>query len=205
VALTPLTGAATLTVKISDFNTLITQINADLATLEAKLTSFATKAEVEELRKFDLALEQRLLERITTLEEVPLPALGHDALDGRIAALENAAARTPAEASTPAYEPLPRPADLDPATPELVYDKATIYLGDMELHAQRIGARRWRLMAQLNYITVNQIQWTYDETVEGTPDEVYAHALRRLEELAELKPRHDAVHDRVKAMSEGAE
>lgn len=129
-------------------------------------------------------------------------------LTGRVAALEDRVARFGISAPSPVTDEAmlsviphtPRPIS---AGPELVYDKATLYLGDMELHALRIAENKWRLVAQLNYITINQIQWTYDETVTGTTDEVYAHALVRLKELAELKPKHDAVHARVRAMSEG--
>ena len=87
---------------------------------------------------------------------------------------------------------------------ELIYNNVTLRHGDMELHIQRMNGDRWRLYAELNYITIAPVVWTYDETVTGEPEQVYQHAVRRLQELARLKPIHDAVHDRVRRMSEGA-
>lgn len=196
------TGTATTTIKVSDQNALITAINAELASLASRIkvledkpapaipdiTPLATKAELTSLRDFDTALEQRLTDRLTALEAAP-------------AARPAPALATIALADTSA---LARPTGIDPDRIEMVYDQVTLYYKDMEVHAQRIGQQRWRLMATLNYITVSPATWTYDETVEGTADEVYAHALKRLEELARLKPIHDSVHDRVRRMSEGA-
>jgi hypothetical protein len=85
----------------------------------------------------------------------------------------------------------------------LTYEKVTLSYQGVDMHVDRIEDGRYRLYARLNYITAAQMEWTYDETVEGTPDEVYAHATARIRELAELKPKHDAVHDRVRRMSEG--
>lgn len=212
MALTPLTGAATTTVKVSDYNALVTALNAELGLLASRITALENKPapvippdltnDLTALKERQASYEAQMGGRITILEGEPdVPDL-----TDRVLALENLIVRSPAESPTPqpmVYEPLAKPAGIDPDEPALVYDKATIYLGDMELHAQRIDATHWRLFAALNYITISQILWTYDEIVEGTPDEVYAHALGRLQELAELKPQHDAVHHRVVEMSEG--
>lgn len=194
MALSTLAGAATLTVKVGDFNTFVAALNAELEALTGALTAAASTI-------------LTLTDRIAALENQPLVDHGHGALDERVAALENLIVRSPAEAPVPITtdEHLPRPENLDDSEVELVYNRATLYYHGMELHADRIGSNRWRLYAQLNYITVTQILWTYDEIVEGTLDEVYAHAYRRLQELAELKPQHDAVHERVREMSEGVE
>lgn len=215
------TGTATATAKISDINALITAINTELAlyatkasvdaltvrvkALEDKVPTSATKDELGPLRDFDLALEQRVNDRLGALENKPAPA----DLTERVAALEAIITelRTPA-AVTSTSDPMSTvPTTRRPRDPsegvELIYDKATLYYGDMELHALRTAESTWRLVAQLNYITVNQIIWTYDETIQGTPAEVYTHASARLIELARLKTSHDAAHKRVREMSEG--
>lgn len=215
--LTPLPGAATLTVKVSDFNAFVTALNAELAALEAKVRDLGLATSSS-----DLALEERINERLRALEDEPpvniegalsrIAALEAEAdpvippdLTDRVAALEALIVRSPAESPGPFMgtpEPT-RPPNLDTSQPQLVYNQATLYYGDVELHAQRIGERRWLLRARLNYIVISPAEWTYEEIIEGDPDEVYAHAQRRLVELAELKPQHDAVHSRVREMSEG--
>jgi hypothetical protein len=200
--LTPLTGSATTTVKVPDLNAVITALNAELATLGSRISSLEEHVN----RPMPDHGHVALADRVAALENKPDLVIPPD-LTTRVEALEALIVRSPVEAPAPvpmAYEPVDRPEGIDPDEPTLVYDKATIYLGDMELHALRINATKWRLFAKLNYIVLASTEWTYDEIVEGTPDEVYAHALRRLRELAELKPQHDAVHDRVRRMSEGA-
>lgn len=216
------TGTATATAKISDINALITAINTELAL-------YASKASVDELKTRVATLEAKtippdltsrvaaleakpapvdLTARVTALEAKPAPVLAPDLTD-RVAALEAALAalRTPAAATSTADPMATLPTTRRPRDPsegvELIYDKATLYYGDMELHALRTAETTWRLVAQLNYITVNQVIWTYDETIRGTPAEIYAHASARLIELAGLKTSHDAAHKRVREMSEG--
>lgn len=208
MAIPNVSGTATATVKVADLNNLIAAINTELG-------FHATRQTLEELRARVAALEgvpapvipPDLTDRVAALENEPDVILPPDLTD-RVTALEALIIRSPVENPLPpsipgTYEPLPKPEGLDPNSPALIYDKATIYLGDMELHAVRIDTLKWRLFARLNYIVLAAAEWTYDEIVEGTPDEVYQHALRRLEELAALKPQHDAVHSRVKEMSEG--
>lgn len=195
--LTPLPGAATLTVKVSDFNAFVTALNAEVEKLANRLVAIeqATRSE----HSHD-AVEAR----IAALEAEADPVMPPDLTD-RVAALEALIVRSPAESPGPFMgvpEPT-RPPNLDTSQPQLVYNQATLYYGDVELHAQRIGERRWLLRARLNYIVISPAEWTYEEIIEGDPDEVYAHAQRRLVELAELKPQHDAVHSRVREMSEG--
>lgn len=232
MAIAALTGTATSTAKISDLNALITAINTEVAALDAKLVPLATKAAVDELKARVAVLEAKVIPpdlttRVTALEQKPDPVIPPDLsarvtaleaepdvvlppdLSDRVTALEAAVAdfRIPPVAARTdemsMLSPIPHQRR-DPAEGiELIYDKATLYLGDMDLHALRIAEETWRLVAQLNYITVNQIIWTYDEIVHGTPDEVYRHAARRLAELAELKIAHDAAHARVREMSEG--
>lgn len=219
------TGSASSTAKISDVNALVTAINTELAL-------YATKASVDALTARVTALEAKVIPpdltvRVKALEDKPAPVIPPDLtarvkaleiepdpvlppdLTVRVSALEGIVAsfRTPPEVPT-ILEQILNPATFhQPRNPaegvELIYDKATLYYGDMELHAVRIGENTWRLLAQLNYITVNQILWTYDETVHGTPAEIYAHASARLEELAALKVDHDRAHKRVREMSEG--
>lgn len=219
-------GTATSTAKISDINALITAINTELAL-------YATKASVDALTTRVAALEASiatnqtaistmgvrvktledkpavpdLTVRVKALENEPDPVIPPD-LSDRVDALEDAVGHLTVPASATGTDPSmlsPIPHQRRAASEgiELVYDQATLYLGDMELHARRVAENTWRLVASLNYITVSQIAWTYDETVRGTAEEVYAHAMARLEELAELKPQHDAVHARVREMSEG--
>lgn len=177
MALSSLSGAATTTVKVSDFNAMITALNAELAGLG---------------------------DRIAALESEPAPVIPPD-LTTRVEALEHLVQRAPAENPTPAgtFERQPKPANLPADRMVLVYDRATIYYGDLELYADRIGENRWRLYAQLNFIVLSPALWTYDEIFEGDAAAVYRHAVKRLEELNRLKPIHDAVHQRVVAMSEG--
>lgn len=198
----------TTAAKISDLNTLITSINAELATLASSITTNQTAISTMGTRVKtleDKPVPVDLTPRLKALEDAPGPALPPD-LSDRVAALEQTIAnlRTPpaVAAGDPMMSVIPH-TPADPTKLELVYDKATLYLGDMELHALRIAENKWRLVAQLNYITISQIVWTYDETVTGTPDEVYAHASARLVELAKLKVSHDAAHKRVREMSEG--
>lgn len=216
------TGTVTSAAKISDINALITAINTELAL-------YATKGSVDELKTRVATLEAKtvppdLTNRVAALEAKPAPV----DLTARVAALENkpvlvlppdltdrvaaleaalAALRTPAVATSTVDPMATLPTTRRPRDPsegvELIYDKATLYYGDMELHALRIADNTWRLVAQLNYITVSQVIWTYDETVHGTPTEIYAHASARLIELAGLKTSHDAAHKRVREMSEG--
>lgn len=200
-------STSTATAKISDVNALLAAINTELAL-------YPTRAQYDQLAAKVAALEARvdtvedrpdLTARVAALEVEPDPVLPPD-LTARVEALERLVQRVPAESPAPivpSSEPLPRPANLNRDRVELVYDHATLYYGDLELHAQRIDERKWRLYAQLNYVVISPVLWTYDEIVEGTPEEVYAHASRRIAELAKLKPQHDAVHDRVRAMSEG--
>lgn len=217
MALTPLTGTATTTVKISDLNALITAINTELAALAASIATnqSAITAQGSRIKTVedkpapvippDLSnAVTALTARIDGLEAQPDPVIPPD-LTIRVEALENLVQRVPAENPNPLFatETLPRPAHLPADQVSLIYDRATLYLNDMELHALRIGETTWRLVAQLNFVVVSPVTWTYDEVVEGTPDEVYRHAMARLQELAELKPQHDAVHERVRAMSEG--
>lgn len=200
----PLTGGNTTSAKIGDVNTVIAAFNAEIAAL------IQTASALEERINDRLSvLNTELGEqdgRLATLEQAPAPAIPPDLTD-RVAALENMIQRVPAEAPQPMEmaSPLGRPAGLDPNKIEMVYDKVTLYFHDLEMYATRVGADRWRLVATMNFITVSPAVWTYDEVIQGTPDEVYEHAMRRLAELAELKPQHDAVHERVKAMSEGSE
>lgn len=181
IALTS-TTATTMAKIVTDLQTLIGAINTELAGLDSRLAELDVRLD---------ALEGRadLTERLSALEltVANLPP--------------TAAVPTPSALTT---EPLARPANLDPAKIEMVYDNVVFYYRDMEVRAQRIGDRRWRLVAQLNFIVISPVVWTYDEIVEGTPTDVYRHAIKRLEELSRLKPIHDAVHDRVRAMSEGA-
>lgn len=188
MTLSTLTGTATTTVKVGDFNALIAALNAELASLTERIGSF----------------EAQLGGRLTVLEARPEPVIPPDLTD-RVLALENLVVRSPAENPNPltAFERTSRPPGIDPDKVELVYDRATLYYGNIEMYADRIGDNRWRLYAQLNFIVISPAQWTYDEIFEGTVDEVYAHAVARLRELAELKPKHDAVHARVVEMSEG--
>jgi hypothetical protein len=212
MAIAPLTGSSSSSAKISDLSALITAINTELAALEAKFLPLATKASVDELKARVAVLEAKVIPpdltaRVTALETEPDPVLPPD-LTGRVAALEAAVAsfRTPPGVPTVLEQIVspPSPHHRDPSKGvELIYDKATLYYGDMELHAVRIGENTWRLLAQLNFVTVSQVLWTYDETVSGTPEEVYRHAARRLEEIAGLKANHDAAHERVRDMSEG--
>jgi hypothetical protein len=199
MALAPLAGAATSTVKVSDFNAVLTALNAELATLGSRITALeGTTGETE-------GNISSLQEGLLILENEPDIVLPPN-LAERLEALENLVQRVPAENPAPmpgSIEALPRPDGLDPNSVELVYDKATIYYHDTILHALRIGESRWRLFAQLNFVVISPVLWTYDEVIEGTPNEVYQHAARRLMELAELKPQHDAVHQRVREMSEG--
>ncbi|HYH48630.1 MAG TPA: hypothetical protein VEG38_03685 [Acidimicrobiia bacterium] len=177
MALSTLTGTATTTVKVGEFNSLIAALNAELTALA---------------------------ERLAILESEPDPVIPPD-LTTRVEALESLIQRVPAENPNPVLlaDSPGRPADLPADEVVLVYDRATLYYHDMELYAVRIGERTWRLLAQLNFVVISPVTWTYDEVVEGTPEEVYEHAQRRLLELAELKPQHDHVHERVRAMSEG--
>lgn len=157
------------------------------------------------LEERQAAYEAQVGGRITVLEAETDPP----DLTNRVAALEAALAalRTPAVATSTVDPMATLPTTRRPRDPsegvELIYDKATLYYGDMELHALRTAETTWRLVAQLNYITVNQVIWTYDETIRGTPAEIYAHASARLIELAGLKTSHDAAHKRVREMSEG--
>lgn len=173
MTLPPVSGAATTTVKVGDFNAMIAALNNELATLTA---------------------------RVDGLEAQP-PVNIEGALS-RIEALEQA----PAQDSTPpaaATATAPRPSGLRADRIELVYDKVTFYYGDTVVYADRVGENRWHLYAQLNYIVISPALWTYDEMFEGQPEDVYAHVVKRLQELARLKPIHDSVHDRVRRMSEG--
>lgn len=217
--------------KISDLNTLITAINTELGLYATKASVDALTTRVTTLEGKVTALEGRaippdLTVRVKALEDKPAPVMPPDLtarvvaleteadpvippdLTGRVEVLEETVAtlRTPvvsAAGDTSMISPIPH-RRRDPAEGvELIYDKATIYLGDMELHALRVAENTWRLVAQLNYITVSQIIWTYDETVTGTVDDIYRHAVGRLQELAQLKVAHDAAHKRVREMSEG--
>lgn len=194
MAISPVSGTGTTTVKVNDLNAVITVINAELTALAARIG--ADDDDVAALN-----------DRLSALEQTPLADHGHAALTDRVAALEALVQRAPAQvpAATVATETPPRPAGLDTSEVRLVYNQAVLYYGDVELHAQRIDGRRWRLQSRLNYIVISPAEWTYEEIVEGTPEEVYEWATRRLIELAELKPQHDAVHDRVRRMSEGVE
>lgn len=175
MALSPLPGTATTTVKVGDHNAMITALNAELVAIVARLDQLEAQAD----------LTERVGSLEMTVANLPPPV-----------AVPTTPVLSPGEAP-------PRPTNLDPNQIEMVYDTVVLYYHDLELHAQRIGDRRWRLVSALNFIVVSPIVWTYDEIVEGTADEVYAHAIRRLEELARLKPIHDAVHARVRSMSEG--
>jgi hypothetical protein len=189
MALTPLTGTATTTVKVSDYNALVAALNTELDILRERLASY----------------EAQLGGRLTVLENEPDPIIPPD-LTTRVEALENLIVRSPVENPGPALapaEPPPPPPNLDTSRPQLVYNQATIYYSDVELHAQRIGETRWLLRSRLNYIVISPAEWAYEEIFEGTADEVYEHAVGRLMELAELKPQHDLVHERVRLMSEG--
>lgn len=212
--LTPLPGAATLTVKVSDFNAFITALNAELDGIRARFDAINPLIDaINGLGARVAALENEppiniegALSRIAALEDEPDPVIPPDLTD-RVEALEALIVRSPAESPGPgitAAEP-PPPSDLDTTEVQLVYNQATLYYGGVELHAQRIGERRWLLRSRLNYIVISPAEWTYEEIIEGEPDDVYAHAQRRLVELAELKPQHDAVHSRVREMSEGRE
>lgn len=188
MALNPLPGSATASAKVGDVNALIEALNAALAAVNQNFEN-----------RFD-----RLALRVDTLEAEPDPVMPPD-LTTRVEALEALIVRSPAESPGPGLtvtEP-PRPPNLDATQPQLVYNQATLYYRDVELHAQRIGETRWLLRSRLNYIVISPAEWTYEEIIDGTPDEIYAHAQRRLVELAELKPQHDAVHARVREMSEG--
>lgn len=199
------TGSASSAAKISDINALITAINTELPL-------YATKASVDALTARVTTLEAKVIPpdltvRVKALEDKPAPVLPPD-LTVRVSTLEEIVAsfRTPPAASSAGetmISPIPHRRRDPSEGVELVYDKATLYFGDMELHALRTAENTWRLVAQLNYITVNQIIWTYDETVHGTVDDVYRHAIGRLQELAALKVDHDAAHKRVREMSEG--
>lgn len=195
-------GAATSSAKNSDLAALQAAINDEL-----KL--YATKAEIEELKAEIEKIRTGLSvigTRVGAIEQTPMPDHGHGPLTQRVEALEALIQRVPAENPQPISDvgALPRPAGIRPDEVSLVYDRATLYYHDMVLHAQRLDDTRWRLFAQLNFVVVSPVLWTYDEIVEGTPEEVYEHAHRRLLELADLKPQHDAVHERVRRMSEGA-
>lgn len=211
--LSTLTGAATATVKVPDLNATITAINAELATLNEKVGALDDLvARLDALETVPPpVIPPDLSDRVAALEAEPDPVLPPDLtaalaeLAARVVALEllaSNAAPAPILAS-PSIDVLPRPEGIDPGEVTLIYDKATLYYGDMTLHAIRLDERRWRLLARLNYIVLASTDWTFDEIKEGTPEEVYAHAQRRIMELAELKPQHDAVHERVVAMSEG--
>jgi hypothetical protein len=207
-------GTSTATVKVPQLNDTISAINADLAALGARLDALEGRPDLV-TRVEALEAEPDLTARLEAAEALlaaPGPVPGMDALVARIEAAEAALAilQTTPHPTTPPVpvtmdtsSALPRPEGVDPGEVTLVYDKATLYYGDMALHAIRLDDRRWRLLARLNYIVLASTDWTYDEVVEGTPDEIYAHAQRRLMELAELKPKHDEVHERVVAMSEG--
>jgi hypothetical protein len=220
-------GTLTATAKIQDVKNLLDAVNSELALYATKASVDALTARVKALEDAtgtyarkdvlaDLALQvgammaepdpvipPDLSERVAALESEPDPVIPPD-LSDRVLALENLIQRVPAEAPhTQSVVSLPRPANLPADKVSLIYDKATLYLHDLEMHADRIDESKWRLYSTLNYIVVNPAVWTYDEIVEGTPDEVYAHAVKRLTELAKLKPQHDSVHHRVKEMSEG--
>lgn len=191
MALTPLAGGATTTAKVGDVNALVAALNTELDILRERLTAY----------------ESQIGGRITLLEGHAHSDYPPDLTD-RVEALENLVQRVPVENPNPAAlgsEPMAKPPDLDPGEVTLIYDRATLYYQGMELYAVRVGPSTWRLLAQLNFVTISPVLWTYDEVIEGTPDEVYAHAHQRLLELAELKPQHDHVHERVRAMSEGRE
>lgn len=216
------TGTATSAAKISDINLLVTAINVELALYASKTSVDELKTRVATLEAKTIppdltsrvtALEGKpapvdLTSRVTALEKTPALVVPPDLTD-RVAALEAivTALRTPAAATSTGDPMATLPTTRRPRDPsqgvELIYDKATLYYGDMELHALRTAETTWRLVAQLNYITVNQVIWTYDETIQGTPAEIYAHASARLIELAGLKTSHDAAHKRVREMSEG--
>lgn len=95
------------------------------------------------------------------------------------------------------------PAPVDGDGVELVYRQVTLRYEGVELYAERTGEDTWQLRAALNYIQPSEVTWAYEEIFEGDDDAVYAHASGRVKELAELKRQHDAVHDRVRRMSEG--
>lgn len=222
--LSPLTGAATTTAKVGDVNALITALNAELALLASKADVVAVNERVANLaatltarldqisagltaleNEPDPVLPPDLSERVAALEDRPAPVIPPD-LTTRVEALEALVQRVPAEnpaprtteAGTPG-----KPAGLDPDEVALVYNRAVLYYHDIEMYADRLSETKWRLYASLNFIVISPAIWTYDEIVEGPPEEVYEHAQRRLMELAELKPSHDAVHERVREMSEG--
>lgn len=226
MSLNPLSGGASTTAKVGDVNAVIAALNAELDAIRARqmdvektlgmgLNAAVVRIEtlenspvVSDLGTLVAGMGARLDQAqaaIATLESEPDPAIPPD-LSERVAALEALVVRAPAQDPSPILLPdvLPRPADVSPNEITLVYDKATLYYHDIAMYALRIDANKWRLVATLNYVVISPAVWTYDEIVEGTPDEVYAHAYRRLEELAELKPQHDAVHERVARMSEGA-
>ena len=199
MTISALTGAATTTVKVSDFNAMITALNAELADLKTTIT--AAQGQLVETVNRIATLKTQLDDYVNT----PMSDHGHGELDQRVDALEEMVKRVPAENPNPQVptQILAKPAGLDPSKPTLVYDRATIYFHDIELYANRIDSDKWLLQATLNYVVLSPGVWTYEEIFEGTPEEVYAHAMKRLTELAELKPQHDAVHERVRAMSEG--
>lgn len=179
MALSPLTGTATTSAKIGDVNGLITQIGVELSGLDNRLVG---------------------------LEQSSRSEHDHPTIEERIAALEAMIVRSPAENPLPAAVPAerpPRPTGLNPDEVTLIYDRAVLYYHDIVMYADRVDENRWRLYATMNFIVISPAVWTYDEMFEGTPDEVYEHAMRRMRELAELKPAHDAVHERVREMSEG--
>ena len=183
MALTTLTGTATTSAKIGDVNTLIGQISGELS-----------------------GLEDRIVNRLVALEQTSQSEHDHPTLEERIAALEALIVRSPAENPLPATaltERPGRPTDLNPDEVTLIYDRAVLYYHDIVMYADRVGENRWRLYATMNFIVISPAVWTYDEIFEGTPEAVYEHAMRRMHELAELKPAHDAVHTRVREMSEG--
>lgn len=178
MAIATVAGTGTTTAKLNDLNALIGEINRELAAFEARAKNLEEEPDVPDVSDRVAALEILVA---TLRAPEPVPITTSDIMSA---------------------VPVHPPRDVSEGI-ELVYDKATLYLGDLELHALRVGEDTWRLLSQLNYITVSQIIWTYDETVTGTPDEVYAHAYQRLTELAEIKVQHDAAHDRVRRMSEG--
>lgn len=206
MAISLLAGTVTSAAKVGDVNTLIAALNTELEALGSRVTKLEKDLADANVKIGAMpGVVQTVAERVATLEQTRLSDHGHSEIDVRLDSLENMIQRVPAEnlQSMAMESVLPRPTGLDSTKIEMVYDHVTLYYGDLVMHAQRIGADQWRLVATLNYIVVNPAVWTYDEVVEGTPEEVYAHAMKRMEELAKLKPQHDAVHERVREMSEG--